>query len=164
MRIRMHLSHVQPVEYKMPPICPYEDCDGEHFKLRQRHCRRSIDDTDHDSVNVQRYRCLSCKRTLRVYPRGVSGVQRSDRLKAIGIILYVLGLSYAAVEDALHALGLVGSKASVYRDVQAAGKAVKRVCDAQGKRKVHVMGADATFVVCNRERVTIAVGVDALTH
>lgn len=164
MRIRMHLPHVQPEEYAMPAVCPYDGCEGEHFKLHQRHCRRSIADTDHDEVNVQRYRCLSCKRTFRVYPRGVSGAQRSDRLKAIGIMLYVLGLSYGAVEDALHALGLAGSKASVYRDVQAVGRAVKRVREAQGKRKVHVMGADATFVVCNRERVTIAVGVDALTN
>lgn len=164
MRIRMHLPHVQPDEYAMPTVCVYDGCEGAHFKLHQRHCRRSIADTDHDKVNVQRYRCLSCKRTFRVYPHGVSGAQRSDRLKAIGIMLYVLGLSYGAVEDALQALGLAGSKASVYRDVQAAGRAVKRVREAQGKRKVHVMGADATFVLCNREQVTIAVGVDALTN
>lgn len=164
MRIRMHLPHVQPDEYAMPTVCGYDGCEGEHFKLHQRHCQRSIADTDHDKVNVQRYRCLSCKRTFRVYPRGVSGAQRSDRLKAIGIMLYVLGLSYGAVEDALQALGLAGSKASVYRDVQAAGSAVKRVREAQGQRKVHVMGADATFVLCNREQVTVAVGVDALTN
>lgn len=163
MRIRMHLPHVQADEYEQPAVCPHDGCEGTHFKLHQRRCRRSIADTDHDEVNVQRYRCLSCKRTFRVYPRGVSSAQRSDRLKAIGIMLYVLGLSYGAVEDALLALGLAGSKASVYRDVQAAGEAVKRVREAQGQRKVHVMGADATFVLCNREQVTIAVGVDALT-
>jgi len=163
MRIRMHLPRVQPERYEMPSVCPYEDCAGEHFKLHQRHCRRTIDDTDHDAVNVRRYRCLSCKQTFRVYPRGVSGAQRSDRLRAIGIMLYVLGLSYGAVEDALQALGLAGSKASVYRDVQAAGEAVQRVRQAQGERKVTVMGADTTFVSCNRQQVTLAMGVDALT-
>ena len=164
MRIRMHLPRVKPDEYDMPTVCRYEDCEGEHFKLHQRHCRREIIDPDHQQVNVRRYRCLRCKRTFRVYPQGVSGTQRSDRMKGIGIMLYVLGLSYGAVEDALFALGLPGSKSSVYRDVQAAGEAVKRVRQAQGTRKVHVMGADATFVICNQEQVTIAVGVDALTN
>jgi len=164
MRIRMHLPRVEPDEYEMPVVCPGDDCEGKHFKLHQRHCRRAVLDPDHDQVNVRRYRCLTCKRTFRVYPRGISNAQRSDRLRGIGIMLYVLGLSYGAVEDALQALGLAGSKASVYRDVQAMGEAVQRVRQAQGKRKVEVMGADATFVTCNREQVTIAVGMDALTH
>jgi len=164
MRIRMHLPRVEPDEYEMPAVCPHEGCEGQHFKLHQRHCRRAVLDPDHDQVNVRRYRCLTCRRTFRVYPRGVSNAQRSDRLRGIGVMLYVLGLSYGAVEDALQALGLAGSKVSVYRDVQALGEAVKRVRQAQGKRKVEVMGADTTFVTCNREQVTIAVGVDALTH
>jgi transposase-like protein len=164
MRIRMHLPHVKPDEYEMPTVCPCAGCQGEHFKLHQRHCRRAIADPEHEQVTVRRYRCLSCQRTFRVYPRGVSGAQRSDRLRGIGVMLYVLGLSYGGVEDALLALGLAGSKSSVYRDVQAAGEAVKRVRAAQGKRSVQVLGADTTFVRCNREKVTIAVGVDALTN
>lgn len=164
MRIRMHLPRVEPEEYDMPAVCPHDGCQGEHFKLHQRHCRRAVLDPDHEEVNVRRYRCLSCKRTFRVYPRGVSGKQRSDRLRGIGVMLYVLGLSYGGVADALFALGLAGSKGSIYRDVQGAGEAVKRVRQAQGQRKVTVMGADTTFVTCNREQVTIAVGVDALTN
>lgn len=164
MRIRMHLPRVEPEKYDMPAVCPYEECGGNHFKLHQRHCQRAVLDPDHHQVNVRRYRCLTCKRTFRVYPRGVSGSQRSERLRGIGIMLYVLGLSYGAVEDALYALGLPGSKSSVYRDVQAAGQAVKRMRGAQAKRKVHVLSADATFVICNREQVTIAVGVDALSN
>ena len=163
MRVRMHLPQVQPGKFEFPTICPREGCQGKHFKLHQRHCRRSIADPEHEQVNVRRYRCLSCKRTFRVYPRGVSSAQRSDRLRGIGVMLYVLGLSYGGVEDALFALGLPGSKSSVYRDVQAAGEAVQRVRAAQGKRKVQVLGADTTFVTCNREKVIIAVGVDALT-
>jgi hypothetical protein len=77
-------------------------------------------------------------------------------------MLYVLGISYGGVEDVLWAFGWGGSKSSVYRDVQAAGEAVKRLRATQGDRQVKVMGADATFVVCNREQVVIAVGVDAL--
>jgi transposase-like protein len=77
-------------------------------------------------------------------------------------MLYVLGISYGGVEDALRAFGWAGSKTSVYRDVQAAGEAIKRLRAARGERRVRVMGTDTTFVVCNKEQVTIAVGVDVL--
>lgn len=164
MRIRMHLPRVEPDKYDMPAVCPYEACEGEHFKLHQRHCRRRVLDPDYDEVEVRRYRCLSCRRTFRVYPQGVSGKQRSDRLRGIGIMLYVLGLSYGAVADALLALGWPGSKGSAYRDVQEAGAAVQRLRRARGERTVQVVGADTTFVTCNREQVTIAVGVDVLTN
>ena len=164
MRIRMRLPTVEPEEYVKPEECPAEGCRGRYFKLHQGRCAKQLLDPHHDEVNAQRYQCLSCKRTFRVYPQGVSRAQRSERLKGIGVLLYVLGLSYGGVEDALLAFGWAGSKSSTYRDVQAAGEAVHRIRQAQGQRKVQVVGADTTFVVCNREQVTIAVGVDALTQ
>jgi hypothetical protein len=77
-------------------------------------------------------------------------------------MLYVLGLSYGGTVDALRALGWSGSKSSVYRDVQAAGEAVQRLRTARTERKVQVLGTDTTFVTCNKEQVTIGVGVDAI--
>jgi transposase-like protein len=164
MRIRMRLPEVEPTNWAEPENCPLGNCRGRYFKVHQLRCTKQLLDPNHDRVTAKRYQCLSCKRTFRVYPRGVSRAQRSDRLKGIGIMFYVLGLSYGGVEDALSALGWAGSKSSTYRDVQEAGEAVQRIRQAQGGRKVLVAGADTTFVVCNREQVTIAVGVDALTH
>jgi transposase-like protein len=77
-------------------------------------------------------------------------------------MLYVLGLSYGGVADALAAFGWAGSKSSVYRDVQAAGEAVTRVRQRQPVREVKVVSADATYVVCHGQQVTVAVAVDAL--
>jgi transposase-like protein len=77
-------------------------------------------------------------------------------------MLYVLGLSYGGVADALAAFGWPGSKSSVYRDVQAAGAAVERMRRLQPQRRVQVVSADATYVICNRQEVTIAVAVDAI--
>jgi transposase-like protein len=162
MRIRMRLPKVEPEQYDLPQECPHDSCCGQHFKLHQPGCCKQILDPDEVQVTAKRFRCLRCKRTFRVYLRGVSGAQRSDRLKAIGVMYYVLGMSYGAVEDALNAHGWAGSKTSIYRDVQAAGEAVQRIRNAQGKRKVQVAGTDATFVICNRKQVTIAVGVDVL--
>ena len=63
----------------------------------------------------------------------MSSDQQSDRQKAISVLLYVLGLSYGAVEDLLDALGVaIGKpvvvhlrdkwgKTTVYENVQEAG-------------------------------------------
>jgi transposase-like protein len=77
-------------------------------------------------------------------------------------MLYVLGLSYGGVADALAAFGWAGSKSSVYRDVQAAGEAVVRMRRQQPSRQVKVVSADATYVVCRGQQVTVAVALDAL--
>lgn len=164
MRIRMRLPKVEPETYELPEECPYDSCHGEHFKSHQSECNKELLDPDHQHVTAKRYRCLRCKRTFRLYPCGVSRAQRSDRLRAIGVMFYVLGMSYGGVEDALEAFGWAGSKSSIYRDVQAAGEVVQRIREQQGPLKVQVAGADTTFVICNREQVTIAVGTDALTQ
>ncbi len=162
MRLRMRLPKVVPEEYEEPSCCPYEGCGGRYFRCHQHECEKRVSDPDHEVVSVRRYGCLSCRRTFRVYPTGVSNAQRSDRLKGIGVMLYVLGISYGGVADALEALGYQASKSSIYRDVQALGEAVLRLRQNQGSRQVKVMSTDATYVVCNRKEVTIAVAVDAL--
>ena len=162
MRLQLRIPEVDPEAYQEPDECVYADCHGRYFAVHQQVCEKAIVDPDHAMVCVKRYKCLLCERTFRVYPQGVSGAQRSQRLKAIGVMLYVLGISYGGVADALAALGWAGSKSSVYRDVQAAGEAVEWIRRRQGARQVQVLSADATYVTCNREAVTIAVGVDAL--
>lgn len=84
MRIRMYPPHVEPDEFDLPLACPYDDYEGKHFKLHQRHCQRSVLDPNHERANVRRHRCLTRKRTFGVYPRGVSNAQRSARLRGIG--------------------------------------------------------------------------------
>jgi transposase-like protein len=162
MRLQMHLPEVKPGEHQMPTRCPYEECGGEYFKAHQQTCQKSVVDTDFTQVKAKRYKCLTCNRTFRVYPQGVSSAHRSERLRGIGVMLYVLGLSYGGTADALSALGWPGSKSSVYRDVQAAGEGVQRLRAVRAERKVQVLGADTTFVTCNKQQVTLGVGVDAL--
>jgi transposase-like protein len=54
---------------------------------------------------AQRYKCLRCGRTFRVYPEGVTRAQTSKRVKGLAVMLYLLGLSYRVVALALEALG-----------------------------------------------------------
>ena len=160
MRLRLRLPEVRPDEYTVPLNCPY-GCGGRYFALHQQ-CRKEMSDPNHPTVQVRRYKCVGCGRSFRVHPTGVGRHHRSQRLRGIGVMLYVLGLSYGGVADALAAFGWAGSKSSVYRDVQAAGESVTRLRQLQPVRQVKVVSADATYVVCRGQDVTIAVALDAL--
>lgn len=160
LRLQIRLPEIHEGEYEVPRECPY-GCGGRYYALHQQ-CRRAVSDPDHEEVTVKRYRCVQCGRSFRVYPHGVSHKPRSQRLRAIGVMLYVLGLSYGGVADVLRAFGWQGSKSSVYRDVQAAGEAVGRLRTNTPARCVRVLSVDTTYVRCRREEVTVAVAVDAL--
>jgi transposase-like protein len=77
-------------------------------------------------------------------------------------MLYVLGLSYGAVEIVMEALGIYIGKTSVYRAVQAAAEKVpgmKREKLLDG-HKTEAVGADLTSVRCKGEWLTLGISVD----
>src|SRR5512136_2774482 len=85
--------------------------------------RRGIRDPKVAHVLQQRLRCPRCGMTWTARASGVkAGHQRSDRSEALGVLGYLLGLSYRGVEMLLTALGCSSGKSSVERDVAAAGK------------------------------------------
>ena len=107
---KVRLPKVEPDQYDWPAVCPHEGCDGYHFKPHGvQGERKAILDPRYAEVRAYRYRCLKCWRSFRAYPRGVSSDQQSDRLRAISVLLYALGLSYGAVEDLLEALGVAAA-------------------------------------------------------
>jgi hypothetical protein len=165
MRLKLLLPPVQPDVYREPAACPYEGCGGSLFGLRQD-WHKPLRDTVLSEVVAHRYGCLRCGRTFRVYPTGVSRAQSSARLKGLGVLLYLLGLSYGAVALALEALGHPLSKSAVYYAVQAAGEKLPglrrdAVSLPAGKSRVAVLGADLTSVKCNGEWLSVGVSVDA---
>jgi len=163
MRIQVRLPRVECDQYDQLKQCPYEGCGGRQFKahgvkgevkpLRDPHCRM---------VTAYRWRCLSCGQTFRVYPRGVSHDQQSDRLKGLSVLLYVLGLSYGAVEDVLCAFNTPLGKTAVYENVQAAGMAARQqqrqVVLGKGERAV--IGSDGTYLKVKGQEVGVQVVVD----
>ncbi len=164
MRLRVCIPQAMPTVAKVPEVCPYPDCAGKHFKRHQKRCRKPLRDTQYSEVEAQRWRCLHCGRTHRVYPRGVNGSQHSERLKGLAILLYVLGLSYGGVEDVLVALAVPLGKSTVYRDVQAAGEQAQRLRQEwleQHAGKIGVVGSDLTQVRCKGKDVVVGVAVDA---
>ena len=90
--------------------------------------------------------------------------QMSQRVKGMGVLLYVLGLSYGAASLMLEALGVFESKSSVYRAVQATAESVpgmKRTALLEGYR-TKALGSDLTSVKCKGQWLPIGVTVDAI--
>jgi len=124
-----------------------------------------VKDTHYDSVSAERYECLRCKRTFRVYPPGVTQAQTSQRVKGLGVLLYLLGLSYGATSLALEALGVYLCKTSVYEAVQAVAEKVpglKRKQVFAGLR-TPALGSDVTSVKCNGAWLHLGLTVDDTT-
>ena len=162
MRLKLLLPKVEPDVYREPEVCPYAGCQGRCFHLRQR-VRKPVRDTLLAEVEARRYECLRCGRTFRVYPEGVSGDQTSRRLKGLAVLLYIMGLSYGAVELVLEAMGHPLGKTAVYYAVQVAGERApglrRQVVEAE---QVLALGADLTAVKCRGKWLSVGVGVDAL--
>jgi transposase-like protein len=77
-------------------------------------------------------------------------------------LLYVLGLSYGAVEDFLFALGVAISRTTVYSNMQEAGivsRSRQQATVARGGKRA-VIGSDGTYVKVKGEQIGIQVVVD----
>jgi transposase-like protein len=164
MRLSLILPPVQPAVYPDVTGCPYAGCGGQHVQHWQA-VPKPLRDTALHEVVAQRYRCVRCGRTFRVYPLGVSHDQTSARLKGVAVMFYVLGMSYGAVAIALEALGWPLSKVAVYYAVQDAGAAVaglRREAVRQGGGRIAALGVDLTSVRCAGEWLTVGISVDAV--
>src|SRR5215813_13228009 len=95
MRLKLLLPEVKPGNYAAPRECASEGCQGKRFHPRQE-VKKKVVDAKYHEVKAWRYECAKCGRTFRVYPEGVSKKQISKRVNGMGVMLYVLGLSYGA--------------------------------------------------------------------
>jgi transposase-like protein len=170
MHLSVRLPKVLPDQIQPPTRCPLklgtQKCKGTHFKLHQVVCRKPLRDTKYSEVIAHRYRCLKCQGSFRVYPQGVSNDQLSQRLQALSVLLYILGLSYQGVADLLESLEQPISKGTAYNNVQAAGQRVKGLRKARENElagKVKVLGADLTHVKCQGKDTLVAVATAILT-
>jgi len=164
MRLQLILPQVEPTEISSPSVCRYEDCGGSHLQFHQA-VKKPLRDTRYPAVVAHRYECLRCGRTFRVYPTGVTKAHISLRVKGLGVLLYLLGLSYGAVSLALDALGTYMCKSRVYDTVQAVAE---RVPGLKRKRvfaglKTPALGADLTSVKVNGQWLILGLTVDDIS-
>ena len=164
MRLQLILPRVQPGEFEIPAICPYEGCEGRHFRHHQE-VDKPLKDTRYDFVTAHRYECLRCHRTFRLYPEGVTHAQMSQRVKGLAVMLYLLGLSYGATSLALEALGVYMAKSSIYEAVQAVAEKVPGLKQREvfGGIRTPAVGGDLTSVKCFGEWLHLGLAVDDTT-
>jgi len=170
MHLSVRLPKVLPDQIQPPTRLPLKrgtkKCKGTHFKLHQVVCHKPVRDTKYTKVIAPRYRCLKCRSSFRVYPQGVSNAQLSQRLQALSVLLYILGLSYQGVADLLESLEHTVAKGTAYNNVQAAGQRVQGLRKAREKElagQVKVLGADLTHVKCQGKDTLVAVATEILT-
>lgn len=163
MRLNLRLPEVKPDQFALPKQCPTAGCKGQHFIWRQK-VKKNVVDTRYKQVEAWRCQCGQCGCTFRVYPQGVNRQQISKRVNGLGVMLYLLGLSYGAVAIVLESLGIGIGKTSVYRAVQAVAEKVpgmKQTHLLEGYR-TKAVGADVTSVRCGGKWLPLGISVDAV--
>lgn len=162
MRLNLILPKVEPTVFEFPKKCPQKGCRGMRYIPRQEVSKKIVD-AQHPEVRAWRCECKKCGHVFRVYPKGVSQKQISKRVNGMAVMLYILGLSYGAVEIVLNSLGMGIGKTSVFRAVQAVAKQVPGLKREQllDGYKTKAVGADVTSVRCNGEWLTVGIAVDA---
>ena len=131
--------------------------------IPRQEVRKKIVDAQHPEVKALRCECVKCGHVFRVYPKGVSKKQISKRVNGMAVMMYILGLSYGAVEIVLSSLGMGIGKTRVFRAVQAIAKQVPGMSSKKllSGYKTKAVGADVTSVRCNGKWVTLGIAVDA---
>jgi len=164
MRLKFLLPVVKPANFTRPRKCRQPGCPGKRFIPRQEVSKKIVD-AEYREVTAWRYQCVTCGCTFRVYPEGVSDKQISQRVNGMAVMLYLLGLSYGAVELMLGSLGLAIGKSSVYRAVQAVVEKVPGLKTeelSQRKYQTKAVGADVTSILCNGVWIPVGIVVDAI--
>jgi len=140
------------IGYRLPSVggsfqldrrCP--DCRRLAGRIHTAIRHRGISDPKVATVPQRRMRCGHCGLTWTLRADGVKpNRQRSERLRWVGVVLYMLGLSYRHAADVLRMLEWQASKSAVERDVAEAAQAARSAHQAAPPLRVRVLGVDGT--------------------
>lgn len=154
MKIRLVVPDVNAFPTERPRSCRY--C-GEPYLHRHGTVRKPVRDHKLGGAIACRYKCVSCGRTFRHYPSGITAKDQSRRTVALATLMYALGLSCSAASHLLGALGAGVCKTTVWRDAQEAGEALRR---SRPTGRVRVIGADETVFKVKGKEVVVGFVVD----
>jgi len=128
---------------KLERHCPHCGCPNGRIHSAVHH--RPISDTKVSMIPQRRMSCPRCGNTWTLRPEGIrAGCHRTRRLIGIGVVLYMLGLSYRGVQQFLPLLGCRGSKSGIERDVTDAGQQACALHRQAPRMRVRVLGVDGT--------------------
>ena len=155
MKISLVIPDVNACPTGRPRACRY--CGGPYLHSHGT-LTKPVRDHKLREVIVRRYKCLSCAKTFRHYPTGITKKDQSRRTVVLAALMYGLGLSCSAASHLLSALGAEVGKITVWRDAQEAGEALKRRKRPAGR--VQVLGADETVFGIKGREVVVGFVVD----
>jgi hypothetical protein len=89
-------SKVEPKALAVPSKCAYPDSTSKQVRLHQP-VSKALRDRVYQQVEGYGYGCLKCRRTLGVYPPGVTHAPSWERVKGLAVMLYLVGRFYGAV-------------------------------------------------------------------
>lgn len=104
------------------PACPHCGCRGFH---RHQRTPKRVKDQRRQTVSSRRYLCKGCRRSIRLYPAGVSARRQSEAIRALSVVLYRLGLSYRNVQQVLGEWACPLGAATIWQNVQGLDAAVR---------------------------------------
>jgi transposase-like protein len=140
--IRYHVPSVSS-DLKLERRCPH--CSRPNGRIHSGILHRRISDPKIETIAHCRMKCPFCKTTWTVRAEGASDErQRTDRLVCMGVLLYMLGLSYRGVEQFLTMFGWQGSKSTVERDLARSGQKAKAMHMQSMRMGVQLLGVDGT--------------------
>lgn len=137
--VTLCLPDVKDAQDERPSRCPY--CAGETFQRWGGSVKR-VRDPQLGEVWVYRYRCCHCRRTFRHYPQGVERASQTQRMRALGAIGWILGMSYRGLASFLSVWVKLG-RMSLWRDVQQRAAQLAR---EKHWKPVRVLGLDGAYV------------------
>jgi len=105
---------------------------------------------------IQRYRCGDCGHTFRHYPQGVQRSSHSLRIRRLGAIAWILGLSYREVAAILKERGIEVSHTTLWRE----GRALLLQVQAGQAGPFVRYAIDREFVRPASPRLGVVVAVD----
>lgn len=128
---------------KLDRCCPH--CHRPNGRIHSGVRRRPVRDWKVGRIPQRRMNCPWCRTTWTLRGEGVApGHQRTRRLEGLGVVAYMLGMSYRAVEAFLPLLDCRGGKSSIERDVAGAGQKAQELHRQAPRMKVGVLGVDGT--------------------
>jgi transposase-like protein len=156
MKIRLVVPDVNVRPNDRPRCCRY--C-AEPYLHSHGTIAKPVRDHELKEATVRRYKCVSCAKTFRHYPSGITNKDQSQRTVVLAALMYALGLSCSAASHLLEALGAQVSKVTVWRDAQEAGEALRRKRPAG---TVRALGADETVFKVKGREVMVGFVVDGV--
>ncbi len=152
--VTLRLPTVKCQTEQRPQFC--SNCHGETFQ-RWGRVRKPVRDNRFRSVQVYRYRCCHCRRTLRHYPAGVDTADQTQRLRKLVAIYWLMGMSLRSVVIALAPFGIPISHMTVWRDLQEQAELLKK---RRRWQTVRVLGIDGAYPLLRGKKPAVLIAID----